>query len=241
MGHHSTSSWAMASHLVRANIKYFLAVWLLLFFGVAAAAGIVALFTDPTVSILDFTTTPPRYWMLVVGILFPGLIARVYIAHGVTRTNLARGAVIATVVISVALGLLMAVAFGIEHLVFQANGWSAVIEGHLFSTSDRFGLVFIEFTAVYITHFLAGWGIGLLYLRFKKSLATVLLIPAFVPAAMTEWMLRTGWLGNAWNGAVGGEFLAPLPAMVITVGIIALQIGVNYAVMRTMPVAAKSD
>lgn len=241
MGPRPQPPLAMASHLVKANIKYFLVVWLLLFLGVAIATTIVGSLTNPSMSILDFTTTPPRYWILAIGILFPGVITRVYVAHGVTRKDLSTAALLAAAAISVVLGLLMAAAFGIEHLVYQANGWDAVIEGHLFGTSGQFGLVLGEFTVIYAGHFLAGWTIGLLFARFETITALALLIPAYLPAAVIEWLLGSGWAGAVWVQAIDGARLPSSAAIAICLVVLSAQAGLNHTMMRAVPVGIKRN
>ena len=232
---------ALARHMFSLYISYFLVVWLLLYAGVVVAIVVVGSLTVPKLSILDLTTMPPRYWLLGVGAVFPSAMLRVYIAHGVTRARLARGASTAALVVGSLLALIMAAAFATEHLIYRGNGWDLPVRGHLFESASSFGLVFGEFAVVYLVHFLAGWTIGLLFLRMDRMSAILLLVPAYLPAVLAEWVLGAGWPGLVWDGVFGERISAPWIALVACCVVIAGQTVLNERMTATVPVAAKSN
>ncbi|MFD0559707.1 hypothetical protein FB566_0358 [Stackebrandtia endophytica] len=237
------SALTIARHLVKANAKYFIAVWLLMLLLVAIATTVVGLLTTPTTSIVDFAAMPPRYWLLAVGIAATVTITRIYIAHGVTRRHVGGGIVIAAIGISVLLAAFMAATYGLEQLLFDANGWPLQTDvgtrgWHLFDDGAQFGLVFTEFVLVYLAYFFAGWAIGLMFTRVNVIIGILLIPIAYLPAVIVEAVTKSSWPGLVLGDVL--EVTLPLAgAFAIAIPILLIQVMVNRAMLKGMAVAAK--
>jgi|GEM_PF-4700670 len=240
------SALTIARHLVRSNAKYFIAVWLLMLTAVAVATVVVGFFTAPDISIVDFAAMPPRYWLLAVGISTTVSIARIYIAHGVTRHHVGGGIVIAAVGISVLLAAMMAVAYGVEHLVYDANGWAqqASVDldsrgRHLFDNGGQFGLVFTEFILVYLGHFFAGWTIGLLFTRFSVLTGILLILPAYLPAVLLESTAGSSWPGMVLQNLMGGT-IPMIGVLAVAIPVLLFQVLLNRGMVLRMALKTKN-
>lgn len=194
---HRQSSLRIARELLTDNFKYFLLVWLLVFLIVTCIITGIALYSEPSESILDNAVMAPRYWLLTAGIILTAACLRLYISHGVTRRQFIGGGSIAGVVACLGLAVLMAAAYYAESAVYESFGWNYELTGpHLFTGGDQFVLVMLEFWMVFTAHFFAGWVMGSLFARLNVWVALPLVVVAYIGAAAVEAVLGTSWSGR---------------------------------------------
>ncbi|GAA4892657.1 hypothetical protein LX16_1977 [Stackebrandtia albiflava] len=243
MSHHTApSAWDVARDLLRINLRYFLYVWALLYLITAGILTVVSVLGTPDVSVLDFASYAPRYWLLTTGIILTAACLRPYVAHGVTRRSFTWGGTWAALAVcGVILPAASAAAYLVEYLVFQANGWHYQIEGpHLFDHGGRWGLVFVEFAVVFTVHFFAGWVIASLFTRLSPFKALPSALPAFLPVVVAETAMGVSWGGRIWRV----DLDLPLPETRVGVAVGVVMIGVlvvaNRLLLKDAPIGCRT-
>jgi hypothetical protein len=149
------------------------------------------------------TSAAFKYWLLAIGILLTAVQLRFYVSNGITRRHFwlgGSGYMLAVTAMFVVVGL---IGYAIERPIYDAAGWLTRLDDPypINSMSDA-GMHVGRAFALYLAHFVAGWLIGTGYYRFGPWLGTLLILPFFGLAALTEYLFGTEWVPAFVNGPV---------------------------------------
>ena len=235
-------SWPIARDLTTITLKFVVLAWAIVLAILAVGLSIYAAYAQPEMSVVNFATSAPRYWIGGWAIAVTVVMMRSYVAVGYTRSEYYVGLAIAGLVVSVAAAAAMTATAGIETAVYSALGWDNSISGgtaHMYSTNDQFGLVFLETAVIYAGHMAAGVLIGAIFKRVHQvAVAICLAVAAYVFAVVAETTVNSGWPGVVLGLTLGVEPSALTGAVGGTLTIAATLI-LGWWVIRRAPVKAK--
>ena len=118
------------------------------------------------------------------------------------------------------------VVYQVERLIYGWEGWTeAFANPHLAG-----GLIIAEFFLLIVSHEVAGWLLGITFVRFGFWRGVLLLALPLIPAAAAEFLQ---WLADVLNGL--GYHRPPLAVAVLSVLVVsALGLYAGYLVLRPM-------
>jgi hypothetical protein len=185
-------------------------------------------------SVWDYGTQSPKYFSAAIGITLTPAIFALLIAHGVTRRMFAVASSIILVGAATATALLWVVSYQVERGIYDWAGLTQTLANpHLFTTTTQVGLIFIEFFLLTLAHEVAGWLIGISFVRFGFWKGLALLPLGVLPAAAAELLLVAQWLAEALNNT--GYHRPPLAIGVPGVlAVSALGLYFGYLLLRPM-------
>ncbi|MDT3444337.1 hypothetical protein [Pseudofrankia sp. BMG5.37] len=160
-----------------------------------------------------------RFVPLAAGLSMTSTFAPMLVGNGVTRARVASAATVTLVVIAVAGGLFIALGYGLEGLAFHTLGWRHELSGGR-RLSGGGGLVRVgaAYAALFACYFASGWLIGVARGVLGREAFVPLVVPALLPAAVAELVLRRGVTGPPLAGRLG---LDSLPQPPLTLGLLA--------------------
>lgn len=236
-------SWPIAREMTTTTVKFVLVAWGIILGILAVGLSIYAMSAQPEVSVADFATHAPRYWIGGWAIAITVVMLRSYVAIGYTRSEYYVGLAVAGVAMSLSAAAAMTVTLGLETGLYAVMGWdNSITDGgssHLYAANSQLGLAFAETSVIYAGHMAAGILIGAIYNRIHNVVvATCLAVASYAFAALAEATVGSGWPGvimgltgqmepSALTGVVGGA---------LTVGA-ALTLG--WFVIRNAPIRTK--
>lgn len=137
-------------------------------------------------------TTVLAWVTFAAGVTTVPVYGPIFIANGMTRQRLARSAVVAAVAVCVVGGLAAALGYAIEHVVFDANGWTHRIEDGVTVTGfASIAPIAVSYVASLACFYASGWLVGIAYLRLGWVAFILALVPAAVPIVASEALLRS--------------------------------------------------
>lgn len=145
-----------------------------------------------------------KFFLFVLGIIFPiGSIA-VHVAAGGTRRSLIRAAWLTAGVVGVTFGLAAALLGYAEWAVFRSLGWLPTLESSQLDVDARvLGTVFLSQVFFCAVYWLVGAAIGMGYYRLRFLRGTFALPLLLVPVALVELAFQSGYFGKPFAQAVG--------------------------------------
>jgi hypothetical protein len=188
-------------------------------------------------SMWDYGTQSPKYFSMAIGITVTPAYFSLLIAQGITRRMFSVAVSIYLTLAAAATAVLWVLVYQLEHLLYSSQGWSETLTNpHLFTSTSQVGLIFAEFFLLILSHQVAGWLLGIIFVRFGFWRGVLLLPLAVIPAAAAEFLLVAQWLAEVLNSA--GYHRPPLAVAVPAVLVVsAAGLYAGYLVLR--PVALK--
>ena len=223
-----------------AHLPFVALLWVLFTIVTIVVTGIVAVASGVSDSILhQLATQAPRWLMFGLGIDVVSTYLRMQLAHGRTRRDFLGQTIQYTVVLSGCTALLITISYLLERGYYAVFGWShALPREAAFTAADQYPAIFGTYWLSFLMWTVAGLVIGLGFFRGKGlGLLTIPLGLAIVLPGVA--LFRNGGL------PVIGETLANHE---ITVGallgscavLFAVAVGIAWAIVRDMPMPAKS-
>ncbi|MGW7681928.1 hypothetical protein ACWGID_14380 [Kribbella sp. NPDC054772] len=187
-----------------------------------------------TSSMWDYGTQSPKYFSMAIGITLTPAFFALFVAQGVTRRMYSFAAGIYLTGAAAATSLLWVLAYQLEHALYAWQGWPDKLNNpHLFTSTSQVGLVFAEFFLLILSHEVAGWLLGITFVRFGFWLGVLMLPLAVLPAAAAELLLVAQWLADILNNA--GYHRPPLAVAIPSVLVVsALGVYAGYRVLEPM-------
>ncbi|BCJ54652.1 hypothetical protein Asp14428_61270 [Actinoplanes sp. NBRC 14428] len=195
--------------------------------GVGIADLVLGAVTEPAFSLWMFVAASAvKYWVLVIGVILVSTHLRQFVAAGVTRRALVTGGLIFGVLTSLAVAVLVPLGHGLEDALLGevAAGYPA--------WSPRLGLG--EFGHVLpscLAFFVSGAAVVAAFYRYGAWRGLPLLVPALLPALVTE-----GLLGLGGNGELLTRFLPYAAAVTVSVGLSLVGAMLYRRVMRDVTI-----
>ncbi|MET0146852.1 MAG: hypothetical protein ABW328_18990 [Ilumatobacteraceae bacterium] len=178
-----------------------------------------------------------RWVVFGTGVTTTTVYLRMLVRNGVTRSLLSSASTVAMTIIAVVAGLWITAGYAIEKLVYDSNGWAQTLnEGGPLEWSDLWRCAF-EATVALGAYFVSGWLVGAGYYRYRAVGGTLLLLPALVPAALTELFLSKDF-GGVDIDTLAGWFDRPPLAVSVVCGATVVAAGAVVArrVTRAIPI-----
>lgn len=209
--------------------------WIVMLVGFLLGGILINIFTDGADhSMWDYSTQSPKYFSMAIGITITPAFLALLVAQGITRRMFSVAAGIYLTGAAAATALLWVVVYQVEHLIYDWQGWSqAFANPHLFTKSSQVGLIFAEFCLLVLSHEVAGWLLGITFVRFGFWRGVLLLPLSVIPAAAAEFLFIAQWLAGLLNGL--GYHRPPLAVAVPSILVVsALGLYAGYLVLRPM-------
>jgi len=185
-------------------------------------------------SMWDYGSQSPKYFSMAIGITITPAYLTLLIAQGITRRMMSVAVSIYLTGAAAATAVLWVLAYQIEHVIYTWQGWTqAFANPHLFTKTSQVGLIFAEFFLLIVSHEVAGWLLGITFVRFGLWRGLLLLPLSLIPAAAAEFLLVAQWLADVLNGL--GYHRPPLAVAAPFVLVVsALGLYAGYLVLRPM-------
>jgi len=187
-----------------------------------------------------------RFILLAAGLSMTSTFVPMLVGNGVTRARVATAATVTLVVVAVAGGLFVALGYGVEGLVFDALGWRHQLSGGGRLAGGGYVRVGVVYAVLFACYFASGWLIGVARGVLGSDEFVLLVVPALLPAAVAEFVLRPDSAGLPLTGRLG---LDRLPQLSLTLGLVLalaatiLATWVAHAASRhiTLPIGSSGD
>jgi hypothetical protein len=173
-----------------------------------------------------------RWVLFSAGVVLTRVFIREFVTRGITRRRLAESAIVALIVLAAICGVVGAIGYGIEAVIYRWQDWRQELAGEGLFTAGDLPRLAIDYALLGAVYYLCGWLVGTAYLRFHWVYATLLIPVCLVPAALVE--LAAG--EDTRNFRIDA---LPEQAMLATIGIglpvIAVTAAVASRVTRSLP------
>lgn len=182
----------------------------------------------------DYGTQSPKYFSMAIGITVTPAFLSLLVAQGITRRMMSVAASIYLTGAAAATALLWVLVYQVENVIYSWQGWTQTFANpHLFTKTSQVGLIFAEFFLLILSHEVAGWLLGITFVRFGFWRGVLLLPLSVMPAVSAEFLLVAQWLADVLNGL--GYHRPPLAVAVPSVLVVsALGLYAGYLVLRPM-------
>jgi len=193
-------------------------VWLLSALGYGISLTVIAFVHERDSSLWEGIARWQNWPIFAAGISMVPTFARLLVTNGVTRARMASSAIATMVVLGVLGALFVTAGFTVDSLVFAGQDWPRVLAaGRPFdgvAAPIELGVVHgLRFAA----WFVAGWLVGMAHHQLGPGLV-VCLVPALIPAAAAEFLLRDG-LDIGFLGDWGLPLAVGLPVVAAIVAV----------------------
>jgi hypothetical protein len=189
--------------------------------GVTIADIVARRIADPAPGIWMYVANAFRWWLAVVAVVMVTNNLRNYVVGGITRRDFMAGAAALAVVGSVGFALLVPIGHGIEYALHGGSGFSFAI------ALRDFGHTLPACLAAFVTGAAASAG----FYRYGAWAGLALLIPALLPAAVSEALLSTNG-----DGQVETRFLPYAAALLLSLTVTAAVALLNHRELRDVAV-----
>ncbi|MFI5730738.1 hypothetical protein ACIA49_11505 [Kribbella sp. NPDC051587] len=213
-----------------------LVYWAVMLIAFMAGGLIVQFITDGTGhSVWDYGTQSPKYFSLAVGISVVPTYVNAMVAQGVTRRMFSVASSIFLTTAALMTAVIWVIGYQIERVVYDSQGWAQTMENrHLFTSTSQVWLILAEFGLLVVSHEATGWLLGVTFYRFGFWRGLAMAPVSLVPAAATEFLLVSQWLGSPLS-----ELGYQRPSLAVAVPVVALVTAlglyVGYRVLQPMP------
>ncbi|MEV6282188.1 hypothetical protein [Kribbella sp. NPDC051770] len=211
--------------------------WVVMIVGFLLVGIVIQMFSNGNDhSIWDYGTQSPKYFSLAIGITVGPAFFTLMISLGITRRMFSLAASTFLVGAAASTALLWVLVYQVEHVIYASQGWTqALANPHLFTKTSQAGLIFTEFFLLVLSHEVAGWLVGISFLRFGAWKGLLMLPVTLLPAAAAEFLLVAQWLAEAI--ATTGYHRPPLALAVPGVLVVsALGLYFGYLMIRPLGV-----
>ena len=164
-----------------------------------------------------------RYVIFAAGVTTLPSFLTMFVANGVTRSQLSASSTVAMVAVAVAGALFVLAGFVVESVFFGSAGWDHTMnDGTPMATGAELVVVTLRYALLFCVWFTAGWLIGAGFYRYGFFGGMVLIIPFAIPVVVAELLIGQDAASiniDVANGLVDAPFAV---AAVVGVGLIAL-------------------
>ncbi len=148
---------------------------------------------EVTVSLWQFVLYAPVVASFALGVVLVAVHLPLHVANGIDRRSFTRAAAVAAAPAIMASAAVAAIGFAVERAVLvTAVADPALVERHLFTATDQYGLVVVEMLVAIVTAWTAGWLVSVGYYRFGWWRGTLLLVLVLLPTGVVQLALSTG-------------------------------------------------
>ncbi len=213
-------------------------IYVLMFAAVQLAMSIFNMSEDSAASLWGGFGISPKMFLLVLGILLTPFMLPAFVANGVTRKRFVQGTTLMIALLSVLFALLATAAYPLAAYFFDQAIWSEQMDyGQLFTSSEQYGIIFLDHVLQFFTYFVTGWMFGSLFYRFDWKWATVLLFPAMAPFIVVEAALSVSGIKEHLGLSEGG---AVTVGVLISFAVAAITVWLVYSMLKQVAIKKKA-
>lgn len=215
--------------------------WAIMLVVYLSVTGMIAIFDTVEHSMWhSIGGPPPRYWLLSMGIVTV-LQARVYVAMGVTRRQLAEAYLGLYALMALLFATIYTIGYAPEHAIYAAGGLlERLSEPYPVTGPGDVLRTFSGAVLVNLAHLVSGALIGIGFYRYRWWGGLLIIPLAIVPPVAVETAFGAQWAGQGINRLLGLP-VAPLPVgIALGAAILAVLVAGTYRAYRTMPVRPAS-
>ncbi|GAB7043360.1 MULTISPECIES: hypothetical protein [Catenuloplanes] len=189
---------------------------------------------------LNVGGAPPRYWLLSMGIVTV-VGARVYVAMGVTRRQLAEAHLVLYAATALFFAAVQVAGYLPEHAVYAATGTlDRLAEPYPVTGAGDAARALLTGTVLNLVYLVAGALIGIGFYRYRLWGGLVIIPVAALAPVAAEAAFDIQWAGRGINRLLDLP-PATLPAgLAIAAAILLLTLTATYRMYRTMPIRPAS-
>jgi len=203
----------------------------------------IAALGEVTQSVWDPATQVPRWFAFFIGLQVAHDIMPLHIAHGQTRRDFAKRALVFMLMFAAATGALVTLGFVIERVVYAIAGWPQVLtEARLYSSATDYPLIYLEQLLVMLVWVAGGALIGAGFYREAASGGLMIGI-GLVAAGITGWALGgvDGWgPGQLMHRFLDLEALPLAVAVLVVLAVAAGLVALTWRLVRDIPLKNKT-
>ena len=203
----------------------------------------IAALAEVTQSIWEPASQVPRWFAFAMGVHLAYGVMPLHIAHGQTRREFARQAVVLMLMFAAATAVLMTAGFVIERVVYAIADWPQTLtEEHLYSSTSDYPLIYLEHLLVMLVWMAGGALIGASFYR-GGALGGLMIGVGIVAAGLTGWVLGSvqGWgPGQLLQRALESDAPPLFVSVVAVLGIAAGLLALTWRVVRDIPLKNKT-
>ena len=180
-----------------------------------------------------------RYVIFAAGVTTMPSFLAMFVANGITRAQLAASSTIAMAAVALAGATFVIGGFVAEAVVFDATGWSQVLDsGEPVSSGPDLVVLGLRYALLFCMWFTAGWLIGTGFYRYGFVRGVALIVPFAIPVLVCE--LVVGRSAASINvDAFTGLMNVPLAlGLLLAVGLIVMNATIARAFTRSTAVRA---
>jgi hypothetical protein len=215
----------LTRHLLSSGRNVVIWFWAVLVLVWAGFFTALAVFTDVRISTWQWgSLTPPKAFLLVIGIIAAGVELPMFIAQGITRRHYGLACLAATGITVVAFAAFWLAWYGVEYLTLSATGLASELDSPypVGSVADALA-VFVRAVVALLAWTGTGWLAGLGFYRFSPLWGLPFVPLAALPLVVVEWSFNTDRLGFALDATIG---LAAVAAAILGI----------YFLLRDVPI-----
>ena len=203
----------------------------------------IAALGDVTQSIWDPASQVARWFVFAMGVHVAYGVMPLHIAHGQTRRDFAKRAVIFMLMFAGATAVLMTAGFVIERVVYAIADWPQTLtEEHLYSSASDYALIYLEHLLLMLVWVAGGALIGAAFYR-DGALGGLMIAVGIVAAGLTGWVLGSaqGWgPGQLLYRLLDADAPPVLLSVLAVLGIVAGLLALTWRLARDIPLKNKT-
>lgn len=238
--------WLVLRHRLRIDGAGALVLGVGFFLAVTALTVAVSFVADEIrISGWEVGTHVVRWFVGAMGVYVTAVYLPLYVVHGRTRAEVARQMAVFGVVYAALVGLVVAVGFALEGLIYRLADWPQVLEGpHLYAAPDQYHLILLEHTLLFGAWMAGGALLGAAF--YRSGLLGGAMIPlAVVAVAVTENVVGPRYFGPLPPpllefAGLGLDASHPALATVATVACIAVVTAGTWLMVRDVPIHSET-
>ena len=218
-----------------------MAIFLVIIIPVFVGVGVFSSAADGDGSVWEIAAAGPFKWFpFALAVMLTPAVLPMYVSNGITRHQFVAATMLTLGAFTLAAAAFLNLGYAAEAAIYQAVDRPRDLgDPHLFDSWTQVPLVVAEYALLLGGLLAGGWLIGTLYYRLHWLWATLLIPAALAPAAASELLLQTSWMG-AWTESMGWTRPSLTVGVAATTLLIGATVAVVYALTRSVPVKLRA-
>jgi hypothetical protein len=236
----SPQSAVLTRRLLTQSWKVSLRLWPATAIVTIVIGAVIAQFTPITVSIWEYASIWPRWFLFTVGLTVVSGYLPLLVVNGMTRRDVLTALGLTSVVGSLCWAAFMTAGMVVERAVYSWLDWTHVVDGgYLFHGDSSVVGLLGEYGLLFLGYLVAGSLIAAAYYRFGVKAGSWLLPLTLLPVIVLEALLSGDWTGTAER--LSSAWSATLVGLIGSLLLIGLTGLADYLLLRDVPIHGKAS